>query len=70
MFKTTSLIQKQYHKQIWIGTLQSIDCLCSSLFVVFSFYNSEVYEQKLSIERVRNQSQNAGNGHFRDSIFK
>ena len=28
--------------------------MLAPLFVVFSFYNSEVYEQKLSIERVRN----------------
>ena len=27
MFETIYLIQKQYHNQIWIGTLQSIDCL-------------------------------------------
>ena len=27
MFKSISLIKKQYHKQIWIGTLQSINCL-------------------------------------------
>ena len=34
------------------------------------YYNSEVYEQKNSIERVRNWSQNRWNGHFRDSIFQ
>ena len=36
-----------------------------SLFLFF--YKSEVYEQKHNIKRVRNLSQNAGNGHFRDS---
>ena len=38
----------------------------------FFFYKNEVYEQKVicSIKRVRNLSQNAGNGHFRDAHFQ
>ena len=36
------------------------------LFVVFFFYNSEDYQQNISIEQVRN----AGNAHFRDSNFQ
>ena len=32
----------------------------------FFFYKSEVYEQNISVKRVRNLSQNAENGHFRD----
>ena len=33
------------------------------------FYKSEVYEQKISIKRVRNLSQNAGLSDLRDSNF-
>ena len=36
-------------------------------FLEFFFYKSEVEKQKTSIKWVRNLSQNAGNGHFRDS---
>ena len=37
--------------------------------VVFSFYISEFYGQKIRVKRVRNLSLNAGKGHFRDSNF-
>ena len=40
--------------------------LCSFFF----FYKNEVYKPKISIKRVRNLSQIAGNGHFRDSNFR
>ena len=33
------------------------------------FYKGKVYEQNISIKQVWNLSQNAGNGHFRDSNF-
>ena len=38
----------------------------------FFFLQKQVYEQKVicSIKRVQNLSQNAGNGHFRDSHFQ
>ena len=38
----------------------------------FFFLQKQVYEQKVicSIKQVRNLSQNAGNGHFRDSHFQ
>ena len=41
-------------------------------FFFFFFYKNEVYEQKVlcSIKRVGNLSQNAGNGHSRDSNFQ
>ena len=32
----------------------------------FLFHRNEVYEQKFSIKRVRDLSQNTGNVHFRD----
>ena len=37
---------------------------------LFFFYKSEVYEQKISIKRVRNLSRNTGNVHFIDSNFQ
>ena len=38
--------------------------------VTIFFKKKEVYEQELSIKRVRKLSQNTGNGHnFRDSSF-
>ena len=43
---------------------------CVSLFGFLFFYKSEVYEQKISIKRIRNLSQNSGNGHFGDSNFQ
>ena len=39
-------------------------------FFFFFFYKNEVYDQKISIERIRNLSQNSGNGHFIDSNFQ
>ena len=39
-------------------------------FGFFFFYKSKIYEQKISIRWVRNLSQNAGNGHFRDTNFQ
>ena len=38
--------------------------------IFFFFYKSEVYLAKISIKWVQNLSQNAGNGHFRDSKFQ
>ena len=43
--------------------------LCPCPFWGEFFHKSEVYEQKISIKRVRNFSQHSGNGHFRDSNF-
>ena len=41
-------------------------------FFLFFFYKNEVYGQKViyCIKQVLNLSQNAGNGHFRDSHFQ
>ena len=36
----------------------------------FFFYQSVVYEQEISIKRVRNLSQNAGNGILKTQIFR
>ena len=43
--------------------------IAPSPFLDYFFYQNEVYEQKMSIKRVRNLSQNAGRGYFRDSNF-
>ena len=45
-------------------------CQLPFLYYWVLFYKNEVYEQKISIKRVRNLSQNDGNGHFRDSNFQ
>ena len=36
----------------------------------FFFCKSRDYEKKTSVKKVRNLSQNAGNGQFRDSNFQ
>ena len=38
--------------------------------VFFLITKNEVYEQKVSVKRVLNLSQNAGYGHFRNSNFQ
>ena len=39
-------------------------------FLNFFFLQKRILLAKVSIKRVRNLSQNAGNGHFRDSNFQ
>ena len=39
-------------------------------FFEFFFLQKRILLAKVSIKRVRNLSQNAGNGHFRDSNFQ